>query len=69
MNKKTSLAIACMTMTMLITTGLAPYSAKTAHAHDVQGLLDTVIQGPTAPIPTAHAINTAIREKPCFSSV
>jgi len=46
MNKKTSLAIACMTMTVLITTGLAPYSAKTAHAHDVQDLLDTVIQGP-----------------------
>ncbi len=46
MNKKTSLAIACMTMAVLIATGLAPYSAKTAHAHDVQGLLDTVIQGP-----------------------
>ena len=46
MNKKTSLAIACLTVTMLIATGLAPYSARTAHAHDVQGLLDTVIQGP-----------------------
>lgn len=46
MNKKTSLAIAGLTMAILIATGLAPYSARTAHAHDVQGLLDTVIQGP-----------------------
>jgi predicted methyltransferase len=46
MNKKTSLGVACLTIAMLIATGLAPYSARTAHAHDVQSLLDTVIQGP-----------------------
>ena len=46
MNKKTSLAIACLTMTMLIVTGFAPYAARTAHAHEAQALLDTVIQGP-----------------------
>lgn len=45
MNKKTSVAITCLTLIILITGELAPYSARTAHAHDVQGLLDTVIQG------------------------
>ena len=45
MIKKISLAITCLTLIILITGGLAPYSASTAHAHDVQGLLDTVIQG------------------------
>jgi len=46
MNKKTSFAMACLTVTLLIGAGLAPFTARTAHAHDVQGLLDTVIQGP-----------------------
>ncbi len=46
MNKKTRLAIACLMVSMLIGAGLAPFTARTAHAHDVQGLLDTVIQGP-----------------------
>ena len=45
MNKKTSLAIACFTVTLLISAGFAPYAARTAHAHDAQGLLDAVIQG------------------------
>jgi predicted methyltransferase len=45
MNKKTSFAAACLTFALLIATGFAPYSASTAHAHDVQGLLDKVIQG------------------------
>ena len=45
MNKKTSLAIASLTVTLLISAGFAPYAARTAHAHDAQGLLDAVIQG------------------------
>jgi len=46
MNKKTSLAMSCITAIILITGGLAPYFASTANAHDVQVLLDTVIQAP-----------------------
>ena len=46
MNKKTSFAATCLTFTLLIAAGFAPYSASIAHAHDVQGLLDKVIQGP-----------------------
>ena len=46
MNKKTSFAMACLTVTLLTGAGLAPFTARTAQAHDVQGLLDTVIQGP-----------------------
>ena len=42
---KKNLAITCHTAIILITFGLAPYSVSTAHAHDVQGLLDTVMQG------------------------
>ena len=46
MNKKISLAVTCLTVIILITCVLAPYFASSAHAHDVQGLLDTVIQAP-----------------------
>jgi predicted methyltransferase len=46
MNKKTSFAMACLTVTLLIAAGFAPFTARTAHAHDTQGLLDTIIQGP-----------------------
>ena len=46
MNKKTSFAMSCITAIILITGGLAPYFASTANAHDVQVLLDTVIQAP-----------------------
>ncbi|MFM7484027.1 MAG: hypothetical protein ACKO2S_07195, partial [Burkholderiaceae bacterium] len=46
MNKKTIFATACLAVTLLIAAGLAPLTARTAHAHDVQGLLDTIIQGP-----------------------
>ena len=42
---KKNLAITCHSAIILITFGLAPYSVSTAHAHDVQGLLDTVMQG------------------------
>ena len=46
MNKKTSSLICRLAAVLLIASGLAPYTASIAHAHDVQGLLDTVIQGP-----------------------
>ncbi len=46
MNKKTSFATACVTLTLLIAAGFSPYSANTAHAHDVQRLLDRAIQAP-----------------------
>ncbi len=45
MNKKTRLAIACLTMTVLMAAGFAPYCASTAQAHDDQEVLDKVIQG------------------------
>lgn len=45
MNKKTRLAIACLAMTVLMAAGFAPYCASTAQAHDVQEVLDKVIQG------------------------
>ncbi len=46
MNKKTSSLIGCLAATLLIAAGLAPYTSKNAQAHDVQVLLDTIIQGP-----------------------
>ena len=46
MNKKTSSLICRLAAVLLIASGLAPHTASIAHAHDVQGLLDTVIQGP-----------------------
>ena len=46
MYKKTSLAMSCITVIILISGSLAPYFASTANAHDVQVLLDTVIQAP-----------------------
>jgi len=45
MNKKTSWAMSYIAVIILITGGLAPYCTSTANAHDVQVLLDTVIQG------------------------
>ena len=46
MYKKTSSLICRLAAVLLIASGLAPHTASIAHAHDVQGLLDTVIQGP-----------------------
>lgn len=46
MNKKTSSLICRLAAVLLIASGVAPHTAGIAHAHDVQGLLDTVIQGP-----------------------
>lgn len=46
MNKKTSFATACLAFTMLIAAGFAPYSVRTACAHDVGALLDATLQGP-----------------------
>ena len=46
MNKKTSSLMGCLAATLLIAAGLAPYTSKNAHAHEVQVLLDTIILGP-----------------------
>jgi predicted methyltransferase len=46
MNKKTSSLICRLAAVLLIASVVAPHTASIAHAHDVQGLLDTVIQGP-----------------------
>jgi predicted methyltransferase len=46
MNKKINLAISFLAAFILIAAATAPYFVSSAHAQDIQGLLDTVIQAP-----------------------
>ena len=46
MNKKINLAISFLAAFILIAAATGPYFASSAHAQDIQGLLDTVIQAP-----------------------
>ena len=68
MNKKINLAISFLAAFILIAAATGPYFASSAHAQDIQGLLDTVIQAPTAPRSTAHAINTDTRKRRYYFS-